>query len=49
MKTYKVPHETLQATINFLAKCPYADVFQLLAALQSVEEIKEEKVEALKD
>lgn len=38
---FKIKKEVLQATLNYLATRPFADVFQLIQELQKVEEIKE--------
>lgn len=44
MKIYKISESTLQATLDYLARCKYLEVFQLIKALQGVEEIKESQV-----
>lgn len=40
---YKVPHNVLQAVINYLTTRPYAEVFQLINALTQLEKEEEEK------
>lgn len=39
---YQLKQETLQALLEYLAKQPYQDVFQLIQALQQAEEVEEE-------
>jgi len=41
---YKINGEVLKATLNYLSSRPYAEVFNLVRAIQSSEEIKEEKI-----
>ncbi len=41
---FKVKEDVLQAIINYLAKQPYEQTFQLIAALQQVEKIKEPEI-----
>ena len=45
MKNYKINEETLQGILSYLAGRPYAEVFQGIQALQSLDEIKEEITE----
>ena len=42
---YKIKAELAQAVLNYLATRPYAEVFQLISQLQSLEKI-EVKVDA---
>lgn len=47
---YKINKQLVQAILNYFAKKPYVEVWQLIQELQKVEEIKEEKkVEKKKD
>ena len=48
MKEYKITEQVLQATMQFLATRPYADVFQLIQQLQASQEIKEEDKKEIK-
>lgn len=41
MKQYKVNEDVLQATLNYLVAKPFAEVHQLIQALQTSEEVKE--------
>ena len=43
MKQFKIEEEKTQAVINYLATCPYGQVYQLIALLMQLEEIKEKK------
>jgi hypothetical protein len=43
-KNYKIEEKVLNATIQYLASRPYAEVFQLLQALQQSQEVKEEEI-----
>ncbi len=36
----KISNETLQAVLNYLAQKPFGEVFKIIQALQSLEEIK---------
>ncbi len=46
---YKIKEEVLQAVLNYLAKQPYAETFQLIAGLQQVEKVEEPKKEDKKE
>ena len=41
MKEFKVSEELATAVLNYLAGRPYVEVFQLVNALQKLEEIKQ--------
>jgi len=43
MKTFKLTEQLGQELLNYLASRPYAEVFQLVQKLQTLEEIKEDK------
>ncbi len=45
---YKVKEEVIQAILGYLAKKPYQETFQLIAALQQIEKVEEEKKEPIK-
>ena len=40
---YKIDKKVAQAILDYLARQPYTDVFELVQALQNLEEIKEDK------
>ena len=42
---YKIDEKLAQAILNYLAKQPYADVFEMIIALQNLEKTKRTKKE----
>jgi len=46
---YKISKEILEPLINYLAKKPYIETFQIINALQNLEPIKEEEKDGCKD
>jgi hypothetical protein len=43
MKKYEITEEQTQQVINYLATCPYGQVFQLVQFLMTLTEIKDDK------
>jgi hypothetical protein len=43
MKEFKITEQQAQAILNYLSTCPYGQVYQLVAILMNLEEIKEQK------
>ncbi len=48
MREYKVNEQLLNTVIQYLASKPYWEVYQLVAELQKVEQIKEETLKSKK-
>jgi hypothetical protein len=42
-KTFKITEEQAQQILNYLSTCPYGQVYQLVAILMNLKEIKEQK------
>ena len=45
---FKINKETLQKTLDYLARQPFLEVAQIIQDLQAVEEIKEDKKDVTK-
>jgi hypothetical protein len=43
IKEFKITEEQAQAILNYLATCPYGQVYQLVAILMNLEEQKDVK------
>lgn len=45
---YKLPKETLDVLVNYLAKKPYIEVYQLIEQLRQLEQIKDKQTNGTK-
>jgi hypothetical protein len=41
--SYVISHELAEAVVNYLSRQPYAQVFELIAALQQMEQVEQVK------